>query len=226
MGTRPTGGEGKKPGAPGGAVPGPDETAVLAPTLATTFYNCGIERQRRGQLRGAISDFSEALRLDPGHASAWCARGFAKSSLQEWRESLADLREGCRLGLPCHREDGVKLRIWIARARMGEIEDATGELRDSVLRRRNPPPAAWVLLVAGLFCESIDEAGFLVGAETTDPHRAAEIACEARYFAAMKRLVKGERDLAAGHLEACADTGARELDAWWAARQELAVLRR
>lgn len=226
MGNRAAGGDGRKPGvrAPGGGLPDPDETAVLAPTLATTFYNCGIERQRRGQIRGAISDFSEAIRLDPGHASAWCARGFARSVLLDWRAAETDLRESCRLGLPIHRGDGVRLRIWVARARQGEREGASAELRDSVLRRGNPRPAGWILLVAGLLCDTIDEGGFLRGGVTANPQKSAEIECEARYFAAMRRLVAGEGEAAARHLAACEATGARELDVWWAAKQELASL--
>lgn len=228
MGSRSTGGDGKKPGAraPGLGLPDPDETAVLAPTLATTFYNCGIERQRRGQIRGAVSDFSEAIRLDPGHASAWYARGCARGALLDWKSSLADLRESCRLGLPIHREDGVRLRIWIARARQGEREDASAELRDSVLRRGDPRPAGWVILAASLLCETIDEAAFLHEVEMANSKRSAEAACEAWYFAAMRRLVAGDLEAAAKHLAACEGTGARELDVWWAARQELATLGR
>lgn len=57
----------------------------------------GFHKLRSGDNLGAISDYNEALRLDPGDASAWAGRGRARSSLGSHQEALADLEEALRL---------------------------------------------------------------------------------------------------------------------------------
>ena len=54
-----------------------DEAAVTPRDVIATYVNRGILRLRRGDTEGAMSDFDEALRRDPGEAEAYLNRGSA-----------------------------------------------------------------------------------------------------------------------------------------------------
>lgn len=50
---------------------------LIAQTSAKDFYNRGTDKLKRGDYRGAIEDFNQALRLNPKDATAYDSRGVA-----------------------------------------------------------------------------------------------------------------------------------------------------
>jgi tetratricopeptide (TPR) repeat protein len=64
----------------------PDETSGVG-TLESVHYNRGIDWYAKNELDKAISEFNEAIRLDPASASAYCSRALAwYDSKRSWTE--------------------------------------------------------------------------------------------------------------------------------------------
>jgi tetratricopeptide (TPR) repeat protein len=56
-----------------------------------------LEKQNRGDNRGAIADYNEAIRLKPDYFNAYNNRGNAKSALGDYRGAIADYNKAIRL---------------------------------------------------------------------------------------------------------------------------------
>jgi lipoprotein NlpI len=222
---RPAAGSGTVPAAkkksPGGEFTEAEDTAVLAPSLAAAFLNCGVDRLHRCETAAAISDFAEAIKIDPGLARAWCLRGYAHTISLDFTRALADLRKALEVGLSGNHEDNAWLRLWVVRARTGEVVAATRELNAHFAQRVDPPPAPWVLRIAAFLGGSVPEKEFLADIDGAAVAATAERSCEAWYFTGQKRLVAGDRPGAKLAFEKAVSTGAKVISAWSGARAEL-----
>lgn len=65
------------------------EEAVAPRDIIATYVNRGILRLRRGDPDGAMRDFDEALRRDPGEAEAYLNRGSALLRRERTEEAVA-----------------------------------------------------------------------------------------------------------------------------------------
>ena len=90
----------------------------VLPSAASEAYTRGRELLARGEQARAIEEFSEAIKLDPGHAWAYCFRAVATHIAGRPREALADYTEAIRL----------KPDIDIAYGARGRIHYETGDL--------------------------------------------------------------------------------------------------
>jgi tetratricopeptide (TPR) repeat protein len=61
------------------------------------FINCGVARQRQGNLQAAVENFSKAIELDPNSARAFDNRAGVLAELQQFDASLADSNEALRI---------------------------------------------------------------------------------------------------------------------------------
>lgn len=213
--------DGARTKTPGGEFSEAEDTAILAPSLAAAFLNCGVDRLHRGETASAISDFAEAIKIDPGLARAWCLRGYAHSIRLDWPAAIADLKKALGLGLSSNHEDNAWLRFWVARMRSGDAV-ATKDLNAHFSKRVDPPPAVWVMRIAAFVGGSVPEKEFLAGMESGPP--SAERNCEGWYFAGVKRLNGGDRPGAKLAFEKSVATGAKGISAWSCARAELLAL--
>lgn len=218
---RPSGGA-----APGRKLPGrefteAEDTAVLAPSLAAAFLNCGVDRLHRGETDAAVSDFAEAIKIDPGLARAWCLRGYARLIQRDYESAASDLSRAISVGLSDTHEDNAWLRLWVALARNNQLPRATGDLNAHFRRRIDPPPAPWSLRVASFLGDSVPEGEFLAEVDGHAAQSSPEKSCEAWYFAGQKRLAKGDRPGARTAFEKAVATGAKGISAWSASRSEL-----
>ncbi|MEK7468521.1 MAG: tetratricopeptide repeat protein [Planctomycetota bacterium] len=222
---RPAGGPGAvapvKKKIPGGEFTEAEDTAVLAPSLAAAFLNCGVDRLHRGEASAAIGDFAEAIKIDPTLARAWCLRGYAYAISLDFTRSLADLRKALELGLSGNHEDNAWLRLWVVRARIGDVVLATKDLNGHFSKRVDPPPAQWVRRIAAFLGGSVPEKEFLADIEGEVIAASAERSCEAWYFAGQKRLVAGDRLGAKSAFERSVGAGAKAISAWSGSRAEL-----
>ena len=57
----------------------------------------GLACEEKKELEQAISDYSEAIRLDPNYAPAWLHRGAAWSIAGEYDKAVQDMNEAIRL---------------------------------------------------------------------------------------------------------------------------------
>ena len=67
------------------------------PTSAIDFLNRGVAKGRRGDLKGAIEDFNQALSLNPNYAQAYYNRGVAYAHLGENQKAIADYSQALSL---------------------------------------------------------------------------------------------------------------------------------
>ena len=61
--------------------------------LARSLFERGLEKERKSDFRGAIADYSEAIRLNPKDANAYNNRGSAKLDLGDKQEAISDYNE-------------------------------------------------------------------------------------------------------------------------------------
>ena len=63
-------------------------------------YRRGTEKEKTGDLEGAIAAYSEAIRLDPENATAYAQRGIAKSKLGLWQSAVEDYHKALSMAPP------------------------------------------------------------------------------------------------------------------------------
>ena len=66
--------------------------------LATKYYNRGIAHSRKGELKLAIENYTQAIELDPNNSDAYYSRGGAWLRLGEQDKAKADLETARNLG--------------------------------------------------------------------------------------------------------------------------------
>ena len=59
--------------------------------------SAGVKLQTQGDFLGAIEEFNEAIRLDPGNSNAYTNRGFAYNQLGMYQRAIEDLDDAIRL---------------------------------------------------------------------------------------------------------------------------------
>ena len=70
----------------------------LKPDYAETFNKRGLARSAKGDVEGALQDYSEAIRLKPDFALAFYNRGNARKDTGDLEGAAQDLAEATRLG--------------------------------------------------------------------------------------------------------------------------------
>jgi tetratricopeptide (TPR) repeat protein len=65
--------------------------------LAIIYYNRGIEYARKSDYDRAISDYNEAIRLDPKYAFAYYNRGLVYNDQKNYDRAISDYNEAIRL---------------------------------------------------------------------------------------------------------------------------------
>ncbi|XGB38463.1 MAG: tetratricopeptide repeat protein [Cyanobacteria bacterium LVE1205-1] len=64
---------------------------------ASDYFDSGKKKYNQGDFLGAISDYSEAIRIDPNYAKAYNNRGFAKDKLKDYQGAISDYSEAIRI---------------------------------------------------------------------------------------------------------------------------------
>ncbi len=71
---------------------------LFTPSLsANDYFDRAHEKQNRGDKQGAITDYSEAIRLNPNYAQAYNNRGLAKNNIGNRQGAILDYNEAIRL---------------------------------------------------------------------------------------------------------------------------------
>ena len=99
---------------------------------AAAFYNRGIAWADKGEFDRAITDYNEAIRIDPKYASAYHNRANAWKEMGEYDRGIADLDEAIRLSPDAvHYNSRGFIRI-----KKGEYDRAIADFTDAI--RLNP----------------------------------------------------------------------------------------
>ncbi len=59
---------------------------------ADDYIDAGIEKYKRGDYQGAITDYSKAIEIDPQYADAYINRGAAKGLSGDYEGACADFK--------------------------------------------------------------------------------------------------------------------------------------
>jgi tetratricopeptide (TPR) repeat protein len=70
---------------------------IAKPFTANKCFNSGLKKRNAGDYKGAIADYTEAIRLKSDYADAYNNRGAAKSDLGDKQGAIKDYNEAIRL---------------------------------------------------------------------------------------------------------------------------------
>ena len=74
-------------------------TKELNKECAETYYKRGIAHSKKGELKLAIENYTQAIELDPDNSDAYYSRGGAWLRLGETEKAKADLATARNLGI-------------------------------------------------------------------------------------------------------------------------------
>jgi tetratricopeptide (TPR) repeat protein len=72
------------------------ETTFTALTQAKTFFTSGINKQNQGDNQAAITDYDQAINLNPEYANAYCKREIDHSDLGDKKGAVADYNQAIK----------------------------------------------------------------------------------------------------------------------------------
>ncbi|MDX2098816.1 MAG: tetratricopeptide repeat protein [Leptolyngbyaceae cyanobacterium bins.59] len=93
--------------------------------MEQTFYDQGLERIRRGDLKGAIQQFDRALEINPQFAAAYHRRGGVRFDLGDRQGAIIDYTQALQLN-----PDGVETYFARGLTRLA-LGDCSGALEDA-----------------------------------------------------------------------------------------------
>jgi tetratricopeptide (TPR) repeat protein len=106
-----------------------DKAIEIKPDSTEVYDLRGVLRLEKGDLGGAMTDFNNVMALNPKDADAYAGRAEVYYNLQKFGDALADYRACCQVTSNVRLQDGCHFNIWVCRARLGELNDATKELQ-------------------------------------------------------------------------------------------------
>lgn len=192
----------------------------LKPKNSAAFVYRGDCQAKKGDAVSAMLDFSRAIEMNPKDAEAYYFRGHANYDRQSWAAALEDFKKSYDLNaLSGVRTDTAQLRLWVIRARMGQADVATAELKNyGAKERRGGRPGDWYSKIAAFLTGETPEEPFL-GSATSKPQT-----LDANFYAAVKRLSKKDAAGAKPLLQKALDTGVTDVPEFGSARAELEAL--
>ena len=116
-----------------------NETIERFPTAVIAYNDRGNFRRGRGDLDGALNDFSKALELDPKFAIGYINRGITQFDMQQAKAAEGDFQQATRVAGDLNtRNMAVRLRGG-ARLAQGEVQGAVDDLTLAVRSNPNDP---------------------------------------------------------------------------------------
>jgi tetratricopeptide (TPR) repeat protein len=170
---------------------------------------------------GAFADYSEALKTNPRSSAAYAALGYLFYDSHSWRESLTNFRASIANG--SSNQDYDQLRIFLIRARLGEREAAIKELEQYV-GSSNGKANDWFSTIGRFLTGRISEQEFLTLAERGDKRTIQEQRCEAFFYAATVRMLKGENAKAKEYFQRSVETNVTNFTEYVSAKAELELI--
>jgi tetratricopeptide (TPR) repeat protein len=180
-------------------------------------------RKKRGDLSGALADYTKAARVGPTPAGTYYGLGCVQSDSSQYAEALQSFRNALDGDTNL---DYAWFRVWLTRARLGESTKATRELETHFDSLQGHKTQDWNGSIYRFLAGRISEEQFFGQAKTLARHPAEEPGqiCESYYYAAMKRLFDNDKAGATELFQKCLDTKQDGYTEFSSARVELAAL--
>jgi len=205
-----------------GALADFNKAIEIKPGLSQAWYGCGVVKQAKGDAEGALAAYTQAIELDPKAATVYHSRGCLRYDNHQFADALADFRKAIELD---DSLDYSHFRLWLARARVGEIKPATKELRGYLASRKTGRPNDWEATVMRFLSGQISDDTFFKATVNNDKTKEAGQECEAYFYAGSKRLIEGGKTTAAIYFQKCVETGKKDFMEYKSAAAELKFLR-
>jgi lipoprotein NlpI len=188
------------------------------------YVNRGVAYALKGDFDHALSDYYEAIRIDPNYARAFGSRGHVFRHIGNYTRAISDYSEALRLD---PSDTGVYADRGFAHFLTADYPQATADLAQALARTPEPYPLLWRYLAraraGGDGTAELAAAGqlngkawpypvveFYLGKRSADDMEAAatgaEERCEAQFYLGEWRLVRGDRAKAKAALEAAKAT--------------------
>jgi tetratricopeptide (TPR) repeat protein len=75
----------------------PTRPVIVSQATAESFFQRGEQRYWEDDFRGAIDNYTQAIRLNPSFAAAYINRGLSRFGLQDFQGAIADYTQAIRL---------------------------------------------------------------------------------------------------------------------------------
>jgi tetratricopeptide (TPR) repeat protein len=93
-------------------------SSVIGQTTSATYYSLGNDKQAKGDLDGAIADYSRAIELDPKNGNAYYSRGTAKRARNDLDGAIADFTHTLELD---PKDAGAYTSRGVAKSEKGDL---------------------------------------------------------------------------------------------------------
>jgi lipoprotein NlpI len=170
-------------------------------------------------LDGALADYNRAIEIDPKSGWFYRSRGYFRYNTRSFPDALADFHKALAFGH--EHPDYTHYRIWLIRARLGEKDAATKELRDYLVARKTGKPDDWEVQIGRFLAGQLSEADFLKAGGNADKRVENEQHCEAWFYVGTVRLIAGDKAAAKDYFEKCLATGVKTFAEYTSAAAEL-----
>jgi tetratricopeptide (TPR) repeat protein len=207
-----------------GALDDYTKAVAINPKMAVAFYNRGLIKIQKNDLAGAIEDSSVAIDLDPKNAQAYCNRGLALMGRNDLQRGMADLRKFCDLAPRDTGADAARLYMWVMAMKQNPKGAADPDLSTALLNEWNSPPEDLTSKIAAFLLGHIREKELIANAASPDQTREPGQYCKAWYFAGIKRLLAGDKTVAATDFQKCVATNQNTFCEYIFAKAELQTL--
>jgi lipoprotein NlpI len=160
-----------------------DMAIRINPKYATALNNRGNIYRDKNDYDRAIQDYDEAIRVNPNYALGFRNRGRARFYQGQFGSAAQDLAKAAEL-----QPDNLHTSLWlyISETRAGQNGRPGLESRSQKLDLNK-----WPGPVIGFYLSKIDETALYAATENSDPKKKSEQMCEANFYAAEARLLKG-----------------------------------
>jgi tetratricopeptide (TPR) repeat protein len=103
---------------------------VINPKTSADYSNRGLARQTKGDLNGAIADYTQAVSLDPKNVQAYSRRGLAREARKDWDGAIADYSQV--LSLAPRKADAYSNRGFVKQTK-GDLDGAIADYSQALL---------------------------------------------------------------------------------------------
>ena len=207
-----------------GALADYTQAVAINPKMAVAFYNRGLIKVQKGDLAGAVDDSSRAIDLDPKNAQAYCNRGLARMGKNDLDGAMADLRKFCEMAPNDTGADAARLYMWVITTKQNRKGTADPDLSTAVQNDWNSPPEDLSSKIATFLLGHIREKELIADAASPDQSREPGQYCKAWYFAGIKRLLAGDKQVAAADFRKCVATNQSTFCEYIFAKAELQAI--
>ena len=136
--------------------------------------------------------------------------------------ALSDFYEACELN---PTNDYTHFGIWLSSSLLGNSKGATEELKKYLATLQANKTNDWPSQIGCFLVDQMTEKELISAAENANARRNQEQHCEAYFYIGSKRLVVGDKAVAASYFEKCLATGVQNFNEYQSAKAELRVLK-